>query len=384
MDLGFLRLYLNDFNAALQGDDSNDVSIEKHAYIQVSPCGVISQFTNCKDGVSFVGGITVELIDSCGKVLQDVSEFFYYDTYVLNGLPQIFFEFGKVGKDYYFKRLFLKITDNVNQNIYYSNSFINTDMDIELSTEFVYKENVRFKGIPYDLKSNYQRVRFYRCYYKDTANVINLKEYTQTDGRIMNYRNVTTFGKSFVFEKLDLAIDNRMNDMFSHSIVYANGERIKIQSYEPKEILGDSNFKTAIFKVNPQGEYFTLGYQVYEPLQLDSFTPSGRYNVDTFPNEAVGVFNRVITLGIGTIKIYDEFNQLIATFTQDDIIIDNNLFGFDLSDFDLVLKKYYIIISKGLFRANGCNDFSITNPTQQTFEIGGDNYNKPSYSTQYS
>jgi hypothetical protein len=93
----------------------------------------------------------------------------------------------------------------------------------------------------------------------------------------MNYRNVTTFGKSFVFDKLDIAIDNRMNEMFAHSVVYANDERIKLQSYESKEIAGDTNWKTAIFKANPQDEYFTLDYQIYEPLSLVSFTPSGIY-----------------------------------------------------------------------------------------------------------
>lgn len=384
MDLGFLRLYLNDFNAALQGDDSNDVRIAKNAYIQVLPCGVISQFTMCEQGISFVGGITVELINSCGDILQNVSEFFYYDTYVLEGVPQIFFEFGKIGKDYYFQRLFIKITDNTNGNIYYSNGFINTNLDSELSTEFVYKENTRFKGIPYDLKPYYQRVRFYKCFYKDSANVNNIKEYTRADGRIMNYRNVTTFGKSFVFDKLDIAIDNRMNDLFSHSIVYANGERVKIQSYEPKEIAGDTNFKTATFKLNPQGERFSLGYQVYEPLRLDTFTPSGRYTVTTFPSDIIGVFNRVITLGVGTLKIFDEYNELIATFTQEDIIVDGNIFGINNGDFPLTIKKYYVLISEGLFKANGCNDFAITSPSELTFEIGANNYNKPSYSTQYS
>ncbi len=278
MDLAFVRLYLNDFNSALQGDDSNAVTIGKQAYIQLIPCGKISQFSDCKEGVAFVGGIKVELIDACGNVLENVTNFFAYDTYVKDGLPQINWEFGKVGKDYYLKRLFLKITDLVNDNVYYSSGFIMTSKDSELSTEFVYTENTRFRGIPYDLKPFYQQVRFYKCFYKDSANTSNLKEYTQTNGRIMNYRNVTTFGKSFVFDKLDIAIDNRLNEMFAHSVVYANDERIKLQSYESKEVIGDTNFKSAIFKVNPQEQYFTLGYQVYEPLSLVSFTPSGYYS----------------------------------------------------------------------------------------------------------
>jgi hypothetical protein len=381
MDLGFVRLYLNDFNKAKLGDDSNDVRITKYSYVQLLPCGIISQFSKCKDGVSFVGGIKVELIDSCGTILQNVTDFFYYDTFVQDGLPQITWEFGKVGVDYYYKPLFLKITDLINQNIYYSSRFLMTNMDSELSTNFVYTENTRFRGIPYDIKPFYQQVRFYKCFYKDSSNTSNLKEYTQTNGKIMNYRNVTTFGKSFVFDKLDIAIDNRMNEMFAHSVVYANDERIKLQSYESKEIAGDTNWKTAIFKANPQDEYFTLDYQVYEPLSLVSFTPNGFYSAVTFPINIVGTFNKTITLGVGTLKVYDEFNNLIVTFTQADISLVGSTFTINNSSFVLNFKKYYIIISEGLFVALGCNSFSIKNITDWTFEIGAGQYDSVDYDT---
>ena len=101
MDLAFIRLYLNDFSKAKMGDDSNAVEIAKRPFIQQSPCETFVQFSNCKDGVSFVGSIKVELITCNGTVKLDVSDYFYYDTYVLNGLPQIRFEFGKIGIDYW-------------------------------------------------------------------------------------------------------------------------------------------------------------------------------------------------------------------------------------------------------------------------------------------
>lgn len=384
MDLAFVRLYKNDFASALQGDDSNAVTIGKQAYCMVTPCGLISQFSDVKEGISFVGGIKVELVDSCGTVLQNVTNFFYYDTFVKNGLPQIIWEFGKVGKDYYMKRLFLKITDLVNENNYYSSGFIMTNKDSDLSTNIVYTENTRFRGIPYDLKPFYQQIRFYKLFYKDSANTSNGKEYTQTNGRIANYRATTTFGKVFVFDKLDIAIDNRMNELFAHSVVYMNGERMKIQTYEPNEIIGDTNFKTALVKVNPQDEYFTLGNQLFEPLTLNTFTPSGRYTVDSFPNDIIGVFNKVITLGVGTLKIYDEFNNLIVTFTEDDITVDGNLFGINNSAFVKTLKSYYVIISEGLFLVDGCDKFSVTNINELTFEIQSAQYHKPDYSNQYS
>ena len=380
MDLGFVRLYLNDFQSALKGDDSNDVRIAKYAYIQLLPCGVISQFSRCKDGVSFVGGIKVELIDSCETVLENVTDFFAYDTFIQDGLSQINWEFGKVGKDYYYKPLFLKITDLINNNVYYSSRFLMTNMDSELSTNFVYTENTRFRGIPYDIKPFYQQVRFYKCFYKDSANTSNLKEYTQTSGRIMNYRNITTFIKSFTFDKLDIAIDNRMNEMFAHSIVYANGERVKLQTYESQEIVGDTNWKSAIIKVNPQEEYFNLGVQLLEDLTLD-LIPSGSYTVDLFPNDIVGTFNQVVTLGVGSLKIYDEFNTLITTFTEEDITLVDNEFTIDNSAFTKTLKSYYIIITEGLFIGLGCGSFKVSNINEFTFEIIGGQYDPEDYDT---
>ena len=256
-----------------------------------------------------------------------------------------------------------------------------TNMDSELSTNFVYTENTRFRGIPYDLKPFYQQVRFYKCFYKDSSNTSNLKEYTQTNGRIMNYRNVTTFGKSFIFDKLDIAIDNRLNEMFAHSIVYANDERIKLQSYESKEVIGDTNWKSAIFKVNPQEQYYTLSYQLLEPLKLDLFTPSGYYTTITFPNDIVGLFNKPITLGSGELKIFDQFNTLIVTFTQADIVLVGNTFTINNSAFVKTLKNYYITISDGLFKGLGCSEFKITNTTDWTFTIGTGEYDSADYDT---
>ncbi len=380
MDLAFVRLYLNDFTSALQGDDSNAVTIAKGAYIQLLPCGKISQFSDCKDGVAFVGGIKVELVDACDTVLEDVTNFFAYDTFVKDGLPQINWEFGKTVKDYYFKRLFLKITDLINENIYYSSGFIMTSMDSELSTEFVYREIGRFRGIPYDLKDFYQRIRFYKCYYKDSSNVSNLKEYTQTDGKIANYRDVPTYGKKFIFDKLDIAIDNRINQMFAHSILYANEERMKLISYEPNEVVGDTNWKTATFNLNPQGEYFTLGVQVLEDLTLQ-LTPSGSYSVDLFPSDIVGIFNQTVTLGVGSLKIYDEFNALITTFTEADIALVDNEFTIDNSAFVKTVKSYYIIITEGLFVGLGCGSFKVSNINEFTFEIVAGQYDPEDYDT---
>jgi hypothetical protein len=171
-----------------------------------------------------------------------------------------------------------------------------------------------------------------------------------------------------------------MNEMFAHSIVYANGERVKLQTYESKEVVGDTNWKSAIIKVNPQEEYFTLGVQLLENLTL-SLIPSGSYTVNLFPNDIIGIFYNSVTLGVGTLKIYDEFNTLITTFTEDDITLVDNEFTIDNSAFTKTLKSYYILISDGLFKGSGCSTFKITDPNDLTFTIIGGEYDPEDYDT---
>lgn len=386
MDLAFLRLYLNDFASAKKGDDPNTVQIDKRPFIVQQPCETFCQFSNVKEGIAFVGGIKVELITCDETVKADITPLFFYETVVVNAIPQIVFEFGRTGLNFYTTPLFLRITDLVNGNLYYSNGFLITDYNNHLTTRCEYTNFGRFRGIPYDLKPRTQSIRFAWCYYMDSANTKSVKTYTQTNGLIANFRDVVTFGKLYQFEQLDIAIDNRLNEMFSHDTVFVDGERGKLQAYEPKEIKGETNFKTATFKVNPQGQYSTLGFQIFEPLELQSFTPSGRYGVDAFQTTINGTFNQAIALGVGTFKIFDEYNNLIVTFTQADIVIDGNSFEIDNSGFDVELGFYHVIISSGLFLGVGCNDFSITKTTDWAFSIqigdyDSDDYDNDEYTT---
>jgi hypothetical protein len=100
-----------------------------------------------------------------------------------------------------------------------------------------------------------------------------------------------------------------------------------------------------------------------------------------FPNDIVGTFNQVVALGVGTLKIYDEFNTLIVTFTEEDITLVDNEFTIDNSAFTKTLKSYYIIITEGLFIGLGCNSFKVSNINEFTFEIIGGQYDPEDYDT---
>lgn len=99
-----------------------------------------------------------------------------------------------------------------------------------------------------------------------------------------------------------------------------------------------------------------------------------------FPNQITATFSQPITLGVGTVKVYKD-NILFLTFTQDDIVVVGNTFTIDVTNLFPDFGNYYILISEGLFRGNGCSTFKITNPTDWTFTIGGGQYDPADYDT---
>lgn len=368
MDIAILRLYKNDFESAKRGDDSPAVYITKQPYIQLLTDGLISQKTNSLVDINFVGGIRVDLIDSCGNVVMDISDKFYYDGYLKDGIYQIDFEFGRIYTDFYYKSLFLKITDLINGNEFYSNSFCITDKGKELTSEIVYTAGERFAGVGYDLKPSYQRVRFRDLYYKDVANKKNGSEYVDTFGGLVNFRQTITRIKRFIFNQFDIALNDRIEEIFRHPAVYVNGQRYVLSEFKAEPIAGDTNFKTGELFLNPKEQYFTLGNQLFVDFNA-TITPNGRYVASSFPNNIELNFNKPAILGVGTLKIYNESNDLIVTFTEANITVVGTTFTIDNSAFVTDLDNYYIIISKGLFKSVGNEPFEVSARNERAFSI---------------
>jgi len=368
MDIAVLRLYKNDFESAKRGDDSPAVYIEKRPYIQLLTDGLISQKTNSLVDINFVGGIRVDLIDLCGNVVMDISDKFEYDGYLKDGIYQIDFEFGRIYTDFYYKSLFLKITDLINGNEFYSNAFCVTDKDKELTSEIVYTAGERFAGVGYDLKPSYQRVRFRDLYYKEDVGKINGSEYTDTDGGLMPYRRTVTPMDRFIFNKFDTAIQKRLQKILTHPVLFVNGEKKSLSDFKYEPIAGDTNFKTGELFLNPKEQYLTLGNYLFVDFNA-TITPSGRYVVSSFPTDIELDFNKPAVLGTGTLKIYNASNDLIVTFTEADVTVIGTTFTIDNSAFVTDLDNYYIIISKGLFKSVGNEPFEVSVRNERAFSI---------------
>jgi hypothetical protein len=94
-----------------------------------------------------------------------------------------------------------------------------------------------------------------------------------------------------------------------------------------------------------------------------------------FPNEIVGTFNRNITLGTGTLKVYKS-NTLFLTFTENDIEVEDNVFTIDVTNLFPNDGDYYINFTTGLFVSIFGEVYQgITNTTDWRFNIGVSDFN---------
>ncbi|CAB4136047.1 hypothetical protein UFOVP299_6 [uncultured Caudovirales phage] len=103
-----------------------------------------------------------------------------------------------------------------------------------------------------------------------------------------------------------------------------------------------------------------------------------------FPNEIVGTFNRNITLGTGTLKVYKD-NALFLTFDENDIEVEDNVFTINVSNLFPNNGEYYINFTTGLFISVLFGEVyqGISNTTDWTFSIIDGEYEGTEYSNEY-
>jgi len=324
-DYSFIKLYKNDFNSAKLADDTPIVKLKYNGFLVQKPSEYFTQTTNSDIDISFAGGIQVDLVNCSDIVKQNINANFFYDGFVdSNGISQISFAFGFIGVDYWTEQLYLKITDLINGNIWYSNGFLVTYYRTELSTRFDYFNPTKIYGISYDLAPYYQSIRILECYDQTPTNKRDLKQYVNSNGKQVNYRSITTFLRKYLIDFVDYFINDRLEILFSHAFVYANGQRVVVSDYKVDERAGDTNWMTGEFTINPQNETLVITNPLYQFLSVLSKTPihETSYTVATMPIIEL-TFNKNISVTAGfNIKLYkDDVLQTITPFTY--TITDN-------------------------------------------------------------
>lgn len=375
-DFSFLKLVSN-FDDAKRGDNPNVATLCYQGLISMLPNETFCQKTNVKDGISFVGGIKVELIDNCQNVVQDITDnFFYYDYESANGTKQIDFEFGMIGIDFKTKPLFLKITDLVNQNIYYSYSFLITNYYKDLSTRIEYTNRNNIYGIDYATSPRTQTIRLVKVYDHTPVNERSLKEYTSGNGNRNNYRNITTFLRKYLCDGIDYFINDRLEVVLSHDTIYINGELATISDFKTDERIGNTNIMKSEFIVNKKGILSTLGFQIYEGLEVISLTPEHLSSVSVV-NDVKIEFNKNVTINPSAeFSLYKD-NIFVANYPIF-ILGDENIVYMDYDTYLFEEGVYNVVVPN-----NATIDFDGITFGNWTFTVASAEYNDTEYNNEF-
>jgi hypothetical protein len=325
-DFSFIRLS-TDFNTAKNGDNPNIANLCYNGLIVQQPNETFLQISNSPTDINFVGGIQVDLIDCNGLVVQNIDGQFFYEGFIdSNGIYQIAFEFGNIGVDYWTKPLYLKITDLVNTNIWYSNNFLVTYYQSDLTTKFKYTNPTKIYGISYDLSPYIQSVRLANCYDFTPVNKREVKQYVTSQGLQVNHRTITTFLRQYKIDRVDYFNNDRLEILFSHGIIYANNQRVIISDYSVEERKGMANVMSGEFTINPQNQVIVDAYQLYEGLEVVSLIPlnGGTFTIASVPSDFELTFNKDITLPSGFVIKFNK-DGVLQTITPTTYDVTDNI-----------------------------------------------------------
>jgi len=375
MDNNFIRLF-ETFDRA-KGGNPNVATLPYQGFIMQLPNETFLQQTNLTNGIAFSGAIQVDLIDNCGNIKKNIDSNFYYESFIDdNGTPQITFEFGMINDNFYTTPLYLKITDLVNGAIYYSNDFLVTDYDVNLSARFDYG----------NVNEYLQSVRFSKMYDFNPVNENTIKQYTTTQGLRVNSKSITSYLRQYKCDAINYDINDRLNELFASEIVFLNGQGVVISDFKSNERKGTTNWLDAEFVVNPKNETYNWEFQVYEGLEVVQFEPlnGGIYTTSVFDGISFSGgylnFNKVITSANGKYKLYK--NGVFAT--EYDLTFSGQSVGIDFlsTGYTFTTGSYSIVIEPNIIKSNAeyFKGFALN---EWTFTIADGEYNNTEYNNDY-
>jgi hypothetical protein len=371
-DLSFIRLEPN-FNDAKYLRASTATTIFYNGQIILCPNQVYLQTTNTKLGIAFDGNFKVTIIDCNENELQNITSKVAINERTINGLPQIDFEIANIGADYYSKNVYLKFEHTVSNYVWYSNPLQITNYFDATSSRFDYK----------NANDTYYQSITLKCFFSVNDAESTSSEYVTYQGKKVTSRLITTELEQYFFDSIDNFTYRRLNNLLSRNIVYINGNRItNKQTLPSKARAGDTNIFNLDFKVAiDYNDIFVEELQIFDAFELVTIIPSGDYTLANVGSIIQGIFNRVVTVGIGELTVFKD-TVLFATFDQTEITITNNEIEMPIS---LISNGvYYINITPELFISSFGEVYQgITNTTDWTFTISDGEFDNTEFNNEF-
>ena len=385
-DVSFIR-FKDNLTEALNVGNSPISSVIYYDTIQLLPNESYLQITNVEGGISLQSIFTAEIVNYKGEKLKDVSNNIFTEEFLdEDGNTQIAFEIVNIGTDYYNEPVLLKFYDDYVS--YWSNPFTVTNEFKELTTFFEYKNYSDFHGISYTNSQKYQAIRL-KCYFTNTLNESEIEDYYQISrGATISARVLYKSAESYVFDYLDRFVYDRVNVLLQHEIIYVDGVKLTNKtSFESTDLIDKTNLFEANFSVYKNyKDKKSYEYQVFGGLYIEDFEPIGLSTLSGLVDQFNIEFNIDVVKNTGNIYLYNSENELIHTYTQDDITISGgqSVNGVGLNTYITENGTYYFLIDSGLFSSadfdviyDGISDSSVW-----TFTIGNADYSSPDYNNE--
>ena len=252
----------------------------------------------------------------------------------------------------------MKLKHTTSDAVYYSNPFLITDIDSNQTSRFDYFNHSYFQGISYDKTDFYQSIRL-NLYFQGLEDKTEVSDYYQiSTGNTISTRPLYKQLELYKSDSFNNFTFERTNILLLSDVIYIDGIRMSNKTTLKSGVrvgrTNDFNTEFACYK-NYKEKYLPYPF-IYVPLFLSSYSPNDVYSLATLPLTISGNFNRNITKGIGTIKLYKE-SVLIATYSENDISVVANSFSVPFSGVVSTIGDYLVEVSDGLFM-NGLYVFS--------------------------
>ena len=278
----------------------------------------------------------------------------------------------------------IRIRSTIIEDIaFYSNLFITTNYNKDLTSRFDYKNSCEHYGTQYNRADYYQSIRL-STYYRNEINESERSEYHQiTTGVTVPQRNIKKYKERYLVESINTWVNKRLENLLTASEIYL--DCVRTYSTTPIEFLEpemDSNFTQGEMIVNKD---YTLTrdfeYQIYEGLILIYTLPFGLTTDCELVNASM-YFNNDIILGIGNITLFDSSNTALMTFNQSEMVVVGSQLNIttDISGVITDIDNYYFHVDSTLILADFDEFYEgINDSNTWSFEISDGEYNSEEY-----
>ena len=364
IDYSFLRLRDN-LQDAINLSESPSIEFEYVGQIQLLPNETYLQITNSPTSIN-LSSWEAHLVDACGVEVLDITSNMFITNFIdSNGRSQIVWEF--INKfEYWTKPLSIRFTETSNGLTWFTNLFVSTAYESELTVRFDYKNNKYHYGTEYERANFYQSIRL-QAYFDNPVEDISVEAYVQiTTDREVPYRATYVDKEQYLLHDVDGFTKKRVNRLLRSNEIYVtnNGSSYRVTNTAPLESEKrelDSNIQTLEMVLNPFYEdTFDFDFQIFEGFLLTSMyvEDNGSYTPATVDADLTMTFNLGMTLNTGGISIWNSLlGTLIVAYTESDMSVLGqtltipNVFG---TGNDVTTNNlYYITVTDGLVSSTG-------------------------------